>query len=79
MPYHILEAAREFRRVADQDGADPGLHLGLEPEELERMLASGERRDLQRLVVLWNRDHHPKMALLDHGDDAEIVIGAELS
>lgn len=76
MPYHILEAAREFRRVAEQDGADPGPHLGIDSADVERMLASGDRRDLEHLVVLWNRDHHPKIALLDHGDDAEIVIGA---
>jgi hypothetical protein len=71
----ILAAAAIFRRIAAEDGGDPGLHVGLPPDRVKEMLASGRKRDLQRVIEKWNASHVPRVVLVDHGDEAEVLLG----
>ncbi|MFZ5479623.1 MAG: hypothetical protein ACOZNI_22850 [Myxococcota bacterium] len=71
----IRAAAAIFQRIAEEEGGDPGLHVGLPPEQVKRMLTSGRKKDLRKLMERWNASHPQRVVLVDHGDEAEVLLG----
>ncbi len=71
---------RAFGRPAEPD--DVARLLGLTPDEMWALLDRKDRSALDALIGRWNElaEHHAvaRLVLVDHGDEAELLLGHPL-